>query len=168
MVAMTCGVCILVGGGFLMTSRLINTLALRNSSDKATVRTPLGDFRVDKAKEIGPTLPVYPASTLVLPGTDAARLPSSDSLPQVVTSTYHTNSSREYVANWYVEHLSPEFVRQDTGPKNLPEAFRESHISEDDIAFVGERADQIRVVVLGSDSMGTKIALLRSAKEAAH
>jgi hypothetical protein len=50
----------------------------------------------------------------------------------------------------------------------LPEAFRESHISEDDIAFVGERGDQIRVVVLGSDSMGTKIALLRSAKEAAH
>jgi hypothetical protein len=168
MIAMTCGVCILVGGGFLMTSRLINTLALRNSSDKATVRTPLGDFMVDKAKEIGPTLPVYPASTLVLPGTQAARLPSSESLPQVVTSNYHTNSSREYVANWYAEHLSPEFVRQDSGPKNLPEAFRESHISEDDIAFVGERGDQIRVVVLGSDSMGTKIALLRSAKEAAH
>lgn len=168
MVAMTCGVCILLGGGFLMTSRLINALALRNTSDKATVRTPLGDFRVDKAKEIGPTLPVYPGATLMLPGNDGARFSSADSQPQVVVSTYHSNSAREYVTTWYSQHLSPEFVRQDSGPKNLPEAFRDSHISEDDIAFVGERGDQIRVVVLGTDSTGTRIALLRSAKEAAH
>jgi hypothetical protein len=167
MVAMTCGVCILLGGGFLMTSRLINSLALRNSSDRATVRTPLGDFRVDKAKETGPTLPVYPAATLVLPGNDAAHFSSADSQPQVVSSTYHSNSSREYVATWYAEHLSPEFVRQDSGPKNLPEAFRDSRVSEDDIIFVGERGDQIRLVVLGADSTGTRIALLRSAKEAA-
>ncbi len=168
MVAMTCGVCILLGGGFMMTSRLINSLALRNSSDKTTVRTPLGDYRVEKAKEVGPTLPVYPASTLVLPGNDAARLPSSDSQAQVVTSTYHSNSSREYIATWYAEHLTPEFVRQDSGPKNLPEAFRDSHISDDDIIFLGERGDQIRVVVLASDSTGTRIALLRSIKEPAH
>jgi hypothetical protein len=168
MVAMTCGVGILLGGGFLMTSRLINALALRNSSDKATVRTPLGDFRVDKAKEIGPTLPVYPAATLMLPGNDGARFSSADSQAQVVASTYHSNSSREYVATWYAEHLSPEFVRQDSGPRNLPQAFRDSHISDDDITFLGERGEQIRVVVLASDSTGTKIALLRCIKEAAH
>ncbi len=67
-----------------------------------------------------------------------------------------------YVANWYLEHLSPEFVRQDSGPKKLPEALRDAHISDDDIAFVGERGDQIRVVELALDEMGTKITLLRS------
>jgi hypothetical protein len=168
MAAMTCGVCILLGGGFLMASRVINSLALRNSSDKATVRTPLGDFRFEKAKEMGPSLPVYPAATLVLPGREAARIPSNDNQPQVLASMYHTNSSREFVASWYLEHLSPEFVRQDSGPKNLPEAFRDTHISEDDITFVGERGEQIRLVVLALDSMGTKITLLRTAKEAAH
>jgi hypothetical protein len=162
MVAMTCGFCVLLGGGLLMASRVIGALGLRAGSDKTTVRTPLGEYRIEKAKEVGPGLPVYPAATLVLPGAAAARLPVDDDQPQVLTSTYHTNSSREYVANWYVEHLSPEFTRQDSGPKKLPEAFRDSHISDDDIAFVGERGDQVRVVALTTDDMGTRITLLRS------
>ena len=162
MIAMTVGFCVLLGGGLLMASRVINALGVRAGSDKTTVRTPLGEFRVEKAKEVGPGLPVYPAATLVLPGSQAAHLPLNDDQPQVIASTYHTNSSREYVANWYLEHLSPEFSRQDSGPKKLPEAFRDSHISDDDIAFVGERGEQVRVVALTLDDMGTKITLLRS------
>jgi hypothetical protein len=162
MIAMTCGFCVMLGVGLLMASRVIGALGLRAGSDKTTVRTPLGEFRVEKAKEVGPGLPVYPASTLVLPGAAAAHPPSNDDQPQVIASTYHTNSSREYVATWYVEHLSPEFVRQDAGSKKLPEAFRDSHISDDDIAFVGERGEQVRVVALTVDDMGTKITLLRS------
>jgi hypothetical protein len=161
MIAMTCGFCVLLGGGLLMASRVIGALGLRAGSDKTTVRTPLGEFRVEKAREVGPGLPVYPASTLLLPGA-AAHLPSNDDQPQVLASTYHTNSSREYVVNWYVEHLSPEFARQDAGPKKLPEAFRDSRISDDDIVFVGERGEQVRAVALAADDMGTKITLLRS------
>jgi hypothetical protein len=145
-----------------MASRVIGALGLRAGSDKTTVRTPLGEFRVEKAKEVGPGLPVYPASILVLPGAAAAHLPANDDQPQVISSMYHSNSSREFVANWYVEHLSPEFVRQDAGPKKLPDAFRDSRISDDDIAFVGERGEQVRVVALAVDDMGTKITLLRS------
>jgi hypothetical protein len=162
MIALTCGFGVLLGGGLLMASRVISALGIRAGSDKTTVRTPLGEFRVEKAKEVGPGLPVYPAATLVLPGAAAAHPPSSDDQPQVLASTYHTNSSREYVATWYLEHLSPEFVRQDSGPKKLPEAFRDAHISDDDIAFVGERGEQLRVVALAIDDMGTKITLLRS------
>lgn len=167
MAAMFCGFAILLGGGLLMASRVIHSLQLRAEGDKTTVRTPLGDFRVEKAKEVGPGLPVYPQAALVLPGGEPLHLPANDSQPQVVASTYHTNSSREYVVNWYLEHLSPEFVRQDAGPKNLPEVFHESHISDDDITFVGERGDQVRVVSLASADMGTKITLLRSAKATA-
>jgi len=141
---------------------VINALGLRAGSDKTTVRTPLGEFRVERAKEVGPGLPVYPAASLVLRGSAAAHLPLNDDQPQVIASTYHTNSSREYVANWYLGHLSPEFARQDSGPKKLPEAFRDSHISDDDIAFVGERGDQVRVVSLSTEDTGTRITLLRS------
>jgi len=165
MVAMTCGVCVLLAGGLLMASRVINALGLRSSSDKTTVRTPIGDYRLEKAQQVGPGLPVYPAASLVLPGPEAARLAEADSnQPQVVSSIYHTNSSREYVSNWYVEHLSPEFTRQDSGPKKLPDEFRNVHISDEDITFVGERGDQVRVVDLTQDDTGTKITLLRSAK----
>jgi hypothetical protein len=111
-------------------------------------------------------LPVYPAATLVLPGAAEARLAVNEdpnqAQNQVVTSTYHTNSSREFVATWYAEHLSPEFARQDAGPKKLPDALRDSHISNDDIAFIGERGDQIRAVSLTADDTGTKIILLRT------
>jgi hypothetical protein len=163
MVAMTCGGCVLLGGGLLMTSRLINTLGLRNSSDRSTVRTPIGEYRVEKAQQVGPGLPVYPQASLVLPGNEAAHVP--DATPeeaQIVSSSYHSSSSRDYVATWYVEHLSPEFVRQDAGPKKLPENFRDAHISDEDIAFVGERGNQVRVVALSQDEAGTKITLLRS------
>jgi len=162
MIALTCGFCVLLSGGLLMASRVINALGLRAGSDKTTVRTPLGEFRLEKAKEVGPGLPVYPAATLVLAGSAAAHLPLTDDQPQVLSSIYHTNTSREYVATWYLEHLSPEFARQDSGPKKLPEALRNAHISDDDIAFVGERGDQIRVVELALDEIGTKITLLRS------
>lgn len=165
MAAMTCGVCVLLGAGLLMASRVIHALGLRASSDKTTVRTPLGDYRLEKAQQVGPGLPVYPQASLVLPGTEAARVSETPSdQPQVVSSIYHTNSSREYVVNWYAGHLSPEFVRQDAGPKSLPEVFQGEHISDDDIAFVGERGDQFRMVALSLDDTGTKIILLRSAK----
>lgn len=147
-----------------MASRVIHSLQIRAEGDKTTVRTPLGDFRVEKAAEVGPGLPVYPQSTLVMPGGQALHTSLNDNQPQVLTSTYHTNSSREYVVHWYVEHLSPEFVRQDAGPKNLPGVFHESHISDDDITFVGERGDQFRAVSLTAEDMGTKIVLLRSSK----
>src|SRR6267154_1273887 len=162
MIAMACGFSILLGGALLMTSRVINALGLRAGSDKTTVRTPLGEFRVEKAREVGPGLPVYPAAALVLRGSADAHVPLDDDRPQVMASTYRSNASREFVANWYLEHLSPEFARQDSGPKKLPEALRDAHISDDDIAFVGERGDQIRVVALALDEMGTKITLLRS------
>jgi len=165
MAAMFCGFAILLSAGLLMTSRVIHALQLRSEGDKTIVRTPLGDYRVEKAQEVGPGLPVYPQASLVLPGGAPVHVPAKANQPQVVTSTYHTNSSREYVANWYLGHLSPEFVRQDPGPKNLPEAFQESSVTDSDIIFVGERGDQVRLVCLATDDMGTKISLLRSAKQ---
>jgi hypothetical protein len=165
MIAMACGFTALFSGGLLLASRVIHAMELRNSSDKTIMRTPLGDYRVEKAREVGPGLPVYPQSMMVLPGAESARISDNSNLPQVVSSIYQTNASREFVANWYVERLSPEFVRQDAGPKSLPEAFRGAHVSDDDIAFVGKRGDQIRVVVLTLDDAGTKITLLRSTIE---
>lgn len=167
MIAITCGFSVLLGAGLLTASRVIRSLQLRAASDKTTVRTPLGEFRLEKAKEVGPGLPVYPQASLVLPGEGAPVARAEGSQPQVVSSTYHTTSSREFVVNWYLEHLSAEFVRQGSGPKNVPGIFHDSHISDDDVIFVGERGDQVRVVSLASNDAGTTITLLRSAKAAA-
>src|SRR5438132_12462716 len=98
MIALTCGFCVLLSGGLLMTSRVINALGLRAGSDKTTVRTPLGEFRVEKAREVGPGLPVYPAAALVLRGSADAHVPLDDDRHQVMASTYHSNPSRGSLA----------------------------------------------------------------------
>ena len=87
MIGMTCGACLLLSAGMLMASRVIHALGLRSAEDRTTVRTPIGDYRFEKAKEIGPGLPIYPQASLVLPGAEAARLPQNDDQPQVIAST---------------------------------------------------------------------------------
>src|SRR5882762_4386585 len=77
-IAMTCRFCVLLGGGLLMASRVISALGLRSSTNKKTVNTPLGEFRMEKAKKIGPGLPIYPAATLVLPDAAAAQLSANN------------------------------------------------------------------------------------------
>ena len=163
MIAMTCGFCILIGAGMFAASRIIQAMQLRSGTDRSTVRTPIGDFRTVKAQQVGPGLPVYPQADLVIPGADSSHVSLNDAASQIVSSTYHTTASREYVVNWYMEHLSPEFTRQESGPKKLPDIFRNSHITDDDITFVGERGEQVRVVSLAADETGTKITLLRGA-----
>lgn len=166
MIAMTCGFCALLSGGMFLASRVIQAMQLRVGSDKTTVRTPLGQYRMEKAEQVGPGLPVYPQSSLVLPGVDSSRISLSESSSQVLSSTYHSGISREAVAIWYAEHLSQEFARQDYGPKTIPEVFHNSHILDDDVIFVGERGDQVRIVSLSNDTTGTKITLLRAATQA--
>jgi hypothetical protein len=161
--AMITGFCVLLGAGLVTASRLIRSLQLRQGSDKSTVRTPIGEFRMEKASQVGPGLPVYPQASLVLPGGAASLPPAGDSHPQVVSSTYHANTPREFVVNWYLEHLSAEFVRQEPGHRSLPTVFSDSQIADDDVVFIGERGDQVRLVALSSDGPGTKITLLRSA-----
>jgi hypothetical protein len=164
MIGLTCGLSLLLSAGLITASSVIRAMRLRASSDKATVRTPIGEFRLEKAAEVGPGLPVYPQASLVLPG--GPPLASNNDQSRLVISTYHTNTSREFIVNWYLEHLSAEFVRQDVGPKNVPAEFQGLPIA-DDIVFIGERGDQVRGVALTSDDTGTKITLLRSAKPAA-
>jgi hypothetical protein len=163
MIAMTCGFCILIGGGMFTASRIIQAMQIRSGSDKSTVRTPIGDFRMQRAQQVGPGLPVYPQADLVVPGADSSHVSLQEDANQVVSGTYHTTASREFVVNWYMEHLSQEFTRQDSGPKKLPGVFRNSHITDDDIVFFGERGDQVRLVSLTADDAGTKITLLRAA-----
>jgi hypothetical protein len=78
---------------------------------------------------------------------------------QVLTATYHSNDSRDFIINWYAERLGPEFVRHEPGDNPLPDVFREAQIGNADITFLGQRGDQVRIVALAQDSTGTKIIL---------
>jgi hypothetical protein len=139
-------------------------MGLAAATAKETLRTPGGSFRLEKETEVGPGLPVYPRSSLVVPGEEAAAEAIKQAQNGIQTSTYHTTDVRNFVDEWYSKHLSPEFTRRDAGDGPVPAIFSDAHVADSDIAFVAERDQMVRIVALSVDSGGTKISLVRFSK----
>jgi hypothetical protein len=164
MIGLFTGLAVLLAGGLFLASRVVRSMGLSAASAKDTVRTPGGSFRLEKETEVGPGLPVYPRSSLVVPDDDAAAAAIKQAQNGIQTSTYHTTDTRDFVDEWYSKHLSPEFTRRDAGDKPAPAIFNDARVSESDLAFVAEREQMVRIVALSLDSGGTKISLIRFSK----
>jgi hypothetical protein len=168
MVGFFVGITILLGGGLLLVSKVIHSVALSiNASDRNTVHTQGGSFRLQNQNQVGPGLPVYPRASLELPEASSIGTSMKQAENGVTVSTYHTADLRDFVDNWYSQHLSPEFKRRDSGDKPVPEIFKDTNVSDSDIAFVAERGAQTRIVALSLDEGGTKISLIRVDKSSA-
>ena len=164
MIGLFTGLGILLAGGLLVASRVVGSMGLSAASAKDTVRTPGGSFRLEKETEVGPGLPVYPRSSLIVPDDAAAAAAVKQAQSGIETSAYHTNDTRDSVDEWYSKHLSAEFTRRDAGEKPVAAIFSEVRISDNDIAFVAERGQMVRIVALSVDSGGTRISLIRFSK----
>jgi hypothetical protein len=164
MIGLFTGLAVLLAGGLFLASRVVRSMGLSAASAKDTVRTPGGSFRLEKETEVGPGLPVYPRSSLVVPDDDAAAAAIKQAQNGIQTSTYHTTDTRDFVDEWYSKHLSPEFTRRDAGDKPVPAIFSDARVSDSDIAFMAEREQMVRIVALSLDSGGTKISLIRFSK----
>ncbi len=164
MIGLFTGLAILLAGGLFVASRVVGSMGLSAASAKDTVRTPGGSFRLEKETEVGPGLPVYPRSSLIVPDDAAAAAAVKEAQSGIETSTYHTNDTRDFVDEWYSKHLSPEFTRRDTGEKPVPAIFSDARVSDNDLAFVAEREQMVRIVALSLESGGTKISLIRFSK----
>ena len=148
MIGLFTGLAVLLAGGLFLASRVVRSMGLSAASAKDTVRTPGGSFRLEKENEVGPGLPVYPRSSLVVPDDDAAAAAIKQAQNGIQTSTYHTTDTRDFVDEWYSKHLSPEFTRRDAGHKPVPAIFNDARVSDSDIAFVAEREQMVRIVAL--------------------
>jgi hypothetical protein len=164
MIGLFTGLGILLAGGLLVASRVVGSMGLSAASAKDTVRTPGGSFRLEKETEIGPGLPVYPRSALIVPDDAAAAAAVKQAQSGIEASTYHTNDTRDFVDEWYSKHLSPEFTRRDAGKMSVPAIFSAVRVSDNDIAFVAQREQMVRIVALSVDSVGTRISLIRFSK----
>ena len=164
MIGLFIGLAVLLAGGLFLASRVVRSMGLSAASARDTVRTKGGSFRLERETEVGPGLPVYPRSSLVVPDDDAAGTAIKQAQNGIQTSTYHTTDTREFVDEWYSKHLSPEFTRRDAGDKPVPAIFNDARVSDSDIAFVAEREQMVRIVALSLDSGGTKISLIRFSK----
>ena len=164
MIGLFTGLGILLASGLFVASRVVGSMGLSAARVKDTVRTPGGSFRLEKETAVGPGLPVYPGSSLMVPDEAAAVAAVKQAQSGIETATYHTNETRDFVDEWYSKHLSPEFTRRDAGEKPVPAIFSEVRVSDNDIAFVAERGQMVRIVALSVDSGGTRISLIRFSK----
>ena len=161
MIAMFVGIAGLLGGGLFMADRMVQSVGLSAATNKDTIRTPAGSFRLEKQNEAGPNLPIYPNAILVLPDEKAAVIALHQRQMGMSTVTYETHDTRESVDIWYTKNLSPEFAHHDAGEKPLPEELKEERITENDTAFLAERGRQVRIVSLSLLPTGTSISLIR-------
>ena len=162
MLALTAGLGVMLGGGLFIANTLLHTMGLAAASgNRNTVRTPIGSFRVEKQNQIGPGLPVYPRSSLQLPGADATEQVVQDAQNGITSVTYHSADDRDAVDAWYSQHVSTEFSRHDGSERPLPDAYHVVRVADGDISFLAERGGNIRAVVLSQDAGGTKICLLQ-------
>ena len=159
---MGCLLC-LVAAGLFTAARLVRSMQFSSATDKRTIRTPIGDFRLQKAGQAGPGLPLYPGATLVLPSGKVITALSSDQ-QQTLTTTYHSNDPQSSVITWYAEHLDSEFVRSQADHTPFAAVFHQLQIEPNAIAFLAQRGDQHRVVALQQDPTGITIILVRRDK----
>jgi len=168
MLALTAGLGVMLGGGLFIANGLLHSMSLAAANNnKNVLRTPIGSFRVEKEGQIGPGLPVYPRSSLQLPGTDSTGQALQQAQEGVATVTYYTADDRDAVDSWYAQHLSPEYTRHDASERPLPEHFRMVRVADGDIAFLAERGNNIRALTLSQDPNGTRICLIQAHAETA-
>jgi hypothetical protein len=164
MIGLFTGLAILLASGLFVASRVVGSMGLSAARAKDTVHTPGGSFRLEKETEVGPGLPVYPRSSLIVPDDAAAGAAVKQAQSGIETSTYHTNDTRDFVDEWYSKHLSPEFTRRDAGEKPVPAILSEVSVSDNDIVFVAERGQMVRIAALSAESGGTRISLIKFSK----
>ena len=163
-IAVFFGLSCLLGGGLFLANRVVRSIGLVAATSRDTIRTPAGSFRIEKQNDVGPGLPVYPNTEMVLPTEKATAIALQARKSGISSVTYQTPDTRDEVEEWYVKHLGPEFTRHDAGEKSLPEIFRDVRISDSDVAFLAERGRQVRVVSLSLSPKGTSISLFRFTK----
>lgn len=166
-IAVFLGLGCLLGGGLFFANRVVRSIGLVAGTSKDTIHTPGGSYRIEKQNDVGPGLPVYPNTEMVLPTEKAAAAALQARKSGITSVTYQTPDTRDEVQDWYVKHLGPEFTRHEGDEKPLPDIFRDVRVSDTDVAFLAERGRQVRIVSLSLSPKGTSISLFRFTKSTA-
>ncbi|HWZ96311.1 MAG TPA: hypothetical protein VN025_00980 [Candidatus Dormibacteraeota bacterium] len=152
---------ILLGGGFFLAGRVMRTAGLIATNDGKTMHTPLGSLRIEREKQMGPILPVYPRGSLVIPGQHEALKEAQEAKNGITRTIYQADDDPDLVDKWYQDHLSNEFKRRGPGESVMLDLFKQLNISESTVAFIADRQGLTRVVTLIPDARGVQISLIR-------
>jgi hypothetical protein len=161
------GVVILGGGAWFVTRYLVHTIEVNRANSSVEIATPVGTLKAAKDENADPGLPIYPGAKLAQAGgTVELSVPGEDSI-NLTAAHYRTIDPVEKVDAWYREQLSSDFKREGPGVMNRKKEINGVVVKSDDIAYISEKDDLVRVVALQKRFNGVEIALLRAGKQEA-
>jgi len=137
---------------------------VRTGPDGVEVRTPLGTIRADQGKaETG--LPEYPGARLTeTPGTVEIAGPSDEGFI-VTAAKYRTADALATVDEWYRGQLASSFEREPAGTMIRKRRIFGTEVRSDDLAYIEEKDDVIRFVVIRRQGRETEVVLARLGKQ---
>ena len=151
-------------GALFVTRFLAQRIAISRAGEAVEINTPVGSVKATKDETADPGLPIYPGAKLAQAG-GSVELSSPDEEAVNLTSVhYRTIDPIEKVDAWYREQLSPDFKREGPGVMNKKKNINGIIVKSNDIAFISEKDDLVRVVALQKVLNGVEIALLRVGK----
>jgi len=159
------GILVLIVCGLLLASFIIRRVHVRQEGDKVEIETPVGAVKVNKeAPSTG--LPVYPGATAEKSEGANIEFSGNDTRAGIAVEKFHCSDSREKVQAWYAKHLGPNF-RVKTGKLNGENKIDgvPTEIEQNGVAFVDDRNNGARVVVLKEAGEETEIILIRVGKQ---
>jgi hypothetical protein len=166
--ALFAGMAALLVGGLFLAGRVIRSVGIRSSVGPQTVRTQNGVYQLEREREVGPPVPMYPGATLVIASDESAAQSVKDAENGTAKVIYVSNDPRDMVDQWYGDHLPKGFERYDASTAPFPDFFQEAGVRDTDIAYSAEKNGHTRIVELSVNPSGTKITIIRIDKPEAN
>lgn len=153
-----------LGGGLIAFYLARQVEVVRTGPESVEVRTPLGSIRADKGKaETG--LPEYPSARMTeTPGTVEIAGPDEEGF-LVTAAKYRTTDAIATVDEWYRGQLASSFEREPAGTMVRKRRIFGTEVRSDDLAYIEERDEVIRFVVIRRQGRETEIVLARIGKQ---
>jgi hypothetical protein len=154
-------VAVLLAAGLFVVGYFVQGVRVNRAGREVEVRTPVGPFTVshDQTGNVG--LPVYPGATLLKPGDNVQLGLLEDLRVGVATAQYRSPDPQDKVDTWYRGHLGPDFERQGQSGEPIHVHGKAVDVKKDDIVFVSDKENFVRVVVITKKDPGAQITLVR-------
>jgi len=156
--------------GLTLAGLFLHRVNVRNNGNSVDIQTPLGEVKVNKDQH-ATGLPLYPGATKYTgdnPQGGSADISFGEEGLGIAAESYISTDSLDKIRGWYRKQLGSNF-RLETG-KDQDAEFQHAKInisSDQDLAFVDDRGDAVRLVALKQTADGVKITMLRmGAREA--
>jgi hypothetical protein len=151
-------------GAFLAVFYVSRSISVQEAGNKVEIQTPVGSIRASKDATQSTGLPVYPGAVVTDAGGNVELTGMEEESVSITGAHYRTNDPIEKVDAWYAERLGADFKREGVGVSVKKKDVTGAVLDSNDIAFISEKDELVRVVALKKKFNGVEIVLLRAGK----